>query len=294
MKQTLTVALFLFCITGLSAQSLMDKLAGKEEKSNLEFYSEPDGTSTIETIKPGEKTIYVKVPLRSKDFKVPFGKYYAYSEWDELEVTAEVRGLKDGYSVADVRIYYERIQLPANLTEMAKNGEAIAKVELSKDINFESNVADVLEYGNDTYELSIIIGDDKEPLGYGVLKWDLTDGGQAYAAASLATRADYTFGASDDVTDPDFKASVKEDIERRLKVQIYQMAHGDRVPYNRGLNYYRRNQIGVTFKDLEDGKCYTGGISAFEDGSGPNGPYSYDMEGQLSYGDQIPCDRVDK
>ena len=293
MRLILTTTLIAASIAA-SAQSAYDKLLGGGNKSNITFFADEARSSEITKLESGKTTFYALVPLNKKHFKFPLGKLAGYAEFDALDISAIVT-IKDGYSTSDNRIYATRYEFSGTLSEMANsNGEVLVKFKLDDDVNFISNVDEVLESGEKVYDLTVSVGDKKEPIGYGVLPWDLTDGGAAFKEADLASRANYSFTATDDVVDPDFKAKVKADIERRLNVVIYQMAHGDRVPYSRGTNYYRRNQIGITYKDNEDGKCYTGGISAFEDGQGPGGPYSYDMEGSLSEGSEIPCDRVDK
>ncbi len=283
-----------FCFS-LNAQNPYEKLLGKKKKSNITFYKDEAGTQSITKISSGDNVFYAKVPLNKKDFKMPFGKLFGYANFNFIERSAEVQDIKNGHSVSDEKIYYELEEISSTLAELAgSQSEIMVKFKLDNDINFESNVEDVVENGSKVYPLTVWIGKEDEPLGYGVIDWDLSDGGEAYAAAGLASRADYTFKGGDGVVDPEFKALVKADIERRMNIKIYQIAHGERVPYTRNLTFYRRNQFGMTYKDLEDGKCYTGGLSAFEVGDQRTGPYIYENDGTISQGDQIPCDRVDK
>lgn len=294
----LITAIFLLTLTFTSAraQNAYDKLLGKKKKSNLTFYADEAGTEVITSLEAGQSEFYALLTLNKKDFKVPFGKFFGYAEVDIVPTAAAVYDIKVNHSVKDENIYYADHKLGKAFAELANNeGQVMIPFKIDDDINFMRNVEGVLEGGNNVYPLTIEIGKAGDNyMGYGVLEWDLTDGGQKYAESDLASRANYTFNATDDHNDHAFKALVKEDVERRYDVKIYQMAHGDRVPYTRGLNFYRRNQIGITYQDLEDGNCYTGGIAAFEDGGGTGETYKYDMEGQLSQGDQIPCDRVDK
>ncbi|MEM9896517.1 MAG: hypothetical protein AAF789_09125, partial [Bacteroidota bacterium] len=272
------------------------KLLGKKKKkSTMVFYADKAATQQISKIKAGQEVFYVKFPLNKKDFKMPLGKLFAFAEYPILQSAAEAKDVKNGYSKKDIRIYSheEEISEPWKVI-VAKQESYVAEIRLSNDINFENNLEDIVEAGSNVYPLTVWIGREETPFAYGVIDWDLTDGGDAYKASALAARANYTFKASDGVIDPDFKAAVKADIERRMNITIYQIAHGERVPYERDLTFYRRNQFGMTYKDAEDGKCYTGGISAFEVGSKVIGPFIYENDGTMSKGDEIPCDRVDK
>jgi hypothetical protein len=299
MKTYFLSILLVFTSMALSAQGLYNKLlaAGtKKPESNMTFYLDEARTQPIEKLEPGQTEFYAVVPLelRAKDFKLPLGKLVAYTNYEEIPFRAEIKNLSFGHSVSDYVIYYERAPLSGTFADLVGQEDFMFKLKLDDDVNFISNVESILESGTKIFDLEISMMDEDEPFGFGIIKWDISDDGQAFKNADLASRANYTFGATDDVNDPEFKALVKEDIESRKNIVIYQMAHGDRVPYTRNLNHYRRNQIGITYKDLEDGKCYTGGISAFEGGAGPGGPYTYDMQGMLSQGNEIPCDRVDK
>ncbi len=292
MKKTiLLLTAMIFAVSMMQAQGLY----GKKQKPNLTFYSDEAATQEISVINPGQSTFYVKMPLRAKDFKFPLGKFAAYADYNFLQRRAEVQDIKSGFSTKDEMIYSEDVQMEEGYGAIVqKQEEMIIKFDLTKDINFENNLNEVVEAGSKTYPLTVWIGDEDEPLGYGVIDWDLSDGGTAYKAAELAKRANYTFNLDDGVTDPEFKATVKKDMENRRNITIYQMAHGERVPYERDLTWYRRNQFGITFKDLDENKCYTGGVAAFEVSSKRTGPWTYENDGNLNYGDEIPCDRVDK
>ena len=291
MRSTINLLTFVLLVSGAFAQSPF----AKKTKPNLTFFADAAGTQPISKLESGQTTFYALLPLNKKDFKAPFGKQFAYANYNFLEKNAVVDGLKNGVSTRSEKIYYHLEEMSSTFQVLAADqGKMMVMFKIDDDINFESNVEDVVENGSKVYPLTVRIGKDDSPLGYGVLDWDLSDGGDAYAAAGLASRAYYSFSLSDGVEDPNFKTLVKADIERRFKIKIYQIAHGERVPYTRDLSYYRRNQFGMTYQDLEDENCYTGGISAYEDGAGPGGPYNYDSEGTISQGDQIPCDRVDK
>ncbi|MEM9324688.1 MAG: hypothetical protein AAGA85_03495 [Bacteroidota bacterium] len=290
------LTLLMVCLCGaVSAQSAYDKLLGGKKKANVTFYADEARTQPITKLEKGQTEFWAVAPLNKKHFKFPLGKFAGYAEIDRVEVKAEVANLRNGASTKDVQVYWDQPQIDGTFSELANGaGEVMVKFKIDEDVNFMNRIDDLVEAGNKSYQLDLYVGDDDEPIGYGALDWDFSDGGESYKSAALASRADYTFGLDDGVVDPEFKAKVIADIERRFKIKVYQSAHGERVPYTRDLTFYRRNQIGMTFKDLEDGKCYTGGISAFEVGSQPTGPFIYENDGTKTTGDEIPCDRVDK
>ncbi|MEM9832277.1 MAG: hypothetical protein AAF944_16720 [Bacteroidota bacterium] len=299
MKKLSSVMLVLVCALSVAhAQSSYISKLKSPKKSDMTFYKDANRSEEITKIAPGQTEFYAVMPLSKKDFKV-IGKFYAVGSQEMLEATAQVRDLKSGVAKKTIKVYYSMPNVGKPLKELASDeGEVMVhfKLDSKENVNFMSRVEETVKFGGDkVHPLTVELGFGREPLGVGVIDWDLTDSGAAYSAASLASRANYTFTNSDAIDDPAFKAKVKQDIEQRLNVKIYHMAHGERVPYERDYKSYRRNSFAITYKDLDDGKCYTGGISAFEDGTYPNGaPYRYDNEGLINSGDEIPCDRVDK
>ncbi len=268
----------------------------QKEKLNLTLYSDAEVTTPIKKLNIGQTVFYALVELNEKDFKKPFGKLFGYTNINGLETFVTAKKLSDGINKKDVIVYEKMELLPKTFGEiLASDGRMIIKIDLSEHVNFYNSVEKTAKYGKKVYPLHVRVGFSSNPIAQGIIEWDLTDGGSAYAAANLASKSDYTFPYSDGVNDPAYKELVKKDIESRLKVKIYQMAHGERVPYTKDLRHYRRNLITITFKDLGDGNCYIGRISAFDEGATREGPpFKYDMQGRINYGDQIPCDRVDK
>ncbi len=270
-------------VTAQKVPKLLEKAMAVQAPSEIEFYSDEELTDKIESISDGTYEFYVKVPIK-KNLAQKCQHYLG------VEVSLDLTNERTG-----VYSHYE--DLPEKMMSYAKgDGYLTYKIDLKNEGKADLIWYYIQDAEQKEYELVCKFDGGRNRnihLATGTLKFDLTSGNKQYLDYLLSRNADFNFDYEDQFIDNELKAELINHFKSLKKITITNFAWGERVPYTRDGVNYRRHTAAITYKDDNDGRCYSAGLSVFTDTPYPRTDYKFDGESvYINNSELIPCDNI--